>query len=77
MINLEEFISDRPDVLYAAFASCQGKWPKDTDEAYNHVKECRWCQRWLEEHEKLDELISLSPRDKKELRKELKGLLEK
>jgi len=49
-----EFLKKHPEIdiglMLDTFEKCQGKQPKDLQEAYNHVYEgnCRWCKKRIE-----------------------------
>lgn len=77
-MNLKKDSSrDYRGLLYAAFASCKGEWPKSIEEASEHIKGCIWCQKWLKEYKKASKFISLSPRDEEEIRKQIRSLYNK
>lgn len=65
--GLKEFISEHPHVdlgaTEACYASCCGEWAKDAFDAYDHVKSCAWCEKWMEEHEKLKEITKPNPKE--------------
>jgi hypothetical protein len=55
-----------PGAIASAYAICQKKWANNPVEAYEHVKNCHWCQIWVKEHKKLEDITKLSPREVEE-----------
>lgn len=64
METLKDFVKEHPDIdlgeIGACYASCQGKWPENLDEALSHTKNCPWCLKWMKEHDKLKKITRYS-----------------